>query len=169
MILHNPNNNSSYLDGRIYAFWLKFKSDILRISKSGWKEEDYKGATFCQYKVMQYYGVLYLLIAIYIDVQRTKQTWDYYVTKYDLNTKRKCLACNGIDLDKALAIFDFPLSTCTGGIECMGVGIDFIVEPTSIPTSTLTTVNILDLINNPSTCNSVVSTDCPVTPCTIES
>lgn len=130
MILHQYNN-ASYLDTKIREFWLIFKTDILKLSNLSWKEEDYTGKSYNQWKVMQYYSVLSLIILLYLDIQKNKTVhtnWDYYNTKYKLDEKRKCLACECIDLDKILTIFNFPFINCGGGIECMNIENTFIVE-----------------------------------------
>ncbi len=130
MILHQYNS-ASYLDVKIREFWTTFKSDILKISTLSWKQEDYAGKSYNQWKVMQYYSALSLVVLIYLDVQRNASLnydWSYYNSKYDLDNKRKCLACECIDLDKILTIFGFPFTTCGGGIECMSNEQTFIVE-----------------------------------------
>lgn len=130
MLLHQYNN-ASYLDTKINEFWTVFKKDILKLTLLSWKEEDNRGKTFTLWKVMQYQSLLGLLILIYIDVTKNSQIrtdWSYYNTKYNLDAKRKCLACNCIDLDKALTIFGFPFKTCEGGIECLSVENTFKIE-----------------------------------------
>lgn len=130
MILHQYNT-ASYLDTKIHEFWITFKKDMLKLTTQSWAEEDRRGKTYTHWKVMQYQSVLSLLTLIYIDVTKNgtiHTDWSYYNTKYNIDNLRKCLACNCIDLDKALAIFGFPFQTCGSGIECMNIENTFIVE-----------------------------------------
>lgn len=135
MLLHQYNT-ASYLDNKIQEFWKTFKTDIIKFTNKSWKDEDLAGKSYAQWNVAQYHYVLSLMILIYLDVKKNGTiytTWDYYNTKYDLDTKRKCLACECIDLDKALAIFGFPFTTCGNGIECMNIENTFIVEGEDCP------------------------------------
>lgn len=130
MLLHQYNN-ASYLDNKINEFWITFKSDILKLTAKSWKQEDYSGLSYAQWQVAQYHHVLSLMILMYLDIEKNKTiytTWDYYNTKYGIDAKRKCLACDCIDLDKVLTIFGFPFTTCGGGIECMNIENTFIVQ-----------------------------------------
>lgn len=164
MILHKYSNDN-YLDGRIRAYWLFFKADILALTTKGWNEEDLRGKSCTQYKVMQYYYLLYILILLYEDLKANsvlQPSWSYYNTKYNIDGLRKCLACIGIDIDKALAVFNFPLVPCINGLECMDVEGSFIVEPTAFPTSTVTTISLSVLLANPTSCSNSLVTTCPI-------
>lgn len=135
MILHQYNTNS-FLDTKIRNFWTTFKADILKLTFKSWKEEDYRGKTYTQWRITQYHNVLTLMILLIFDIKKNGKVhtdWAYYNTKYKLDTYRKCLACECIDLDKVLAIFGLPFKDCTGGIECMGIQLTFQIEPDDFP------------------------------------
>lgn len=137
MLLHQYNT-ASYLDGKIKDFWIMFKSDILKLTTKSWKEEDNAGSSYSQWKVMQYYNVLSLVILIYLDVQKNQTIytdWSYYNTKYDLDAKRKCLACECIDLDKVLELFGFPFNNGLPEIEGFNIENTFIIEGSICDTS----------------------------------
>ncbi len=123
MILHQYNT-STYLEDRIEAFWNLYKVKILELNTRAWKEEDLRGESLTQWSIMQYYNVLSLVILIYLDIKKNNTiypTWSYYNTKYDLDNKKKCLACNNIDLDKILNIFDLPFTSIGEGIGAMEI------------------------------------------------
>ena len=123
MVLHQYYN-ASILEQKIQEFWSLYKTDLLKLSRDSWKQEDLRGQSYTQWKIMQYYNILSLVILLYFDVLKNGTvytTWSYYNTKYNLDEVRKCAACNCIDLDKILAIFGFPFNDCIGGIECMRI------------------------------------------------
>lgn len=163
MILHIPTN-TNYLSQKIEDFWIYFKGQILDLTNKSWNEENYTGSSFLQWKTMQYYNTLYLCILIYLDVQQTggvNTSWSYYENKYNLCKIQKCLACDGIDLKKALEIFDFPFNDI-GSIENGEIEISFIIEnilPTP-QTSILNTNQLLELINNPIGCINNIKSSC---------
>lgn len=130
MVLHQYNS-ASYLDTKIQEFWSTFKSDILRLTLKSWKEEDYVGKSYTQWNVMQYHNVLSLVILLYLDVRKNSTvhtTWAYYNTKYKLDTYRKCLANDCIDLDKVLTIFGFPFQDLGEGIQSMEIEETFEIQ-----------------------------------------
>ena len=83
MLLHQFNS-STYLEGRIKAYWDKYSNEVNALHEKQSKDEDLKGKSLNQWKIMQYYYVMYLMILIYSS----------NVTVYSLNPITK-VTCSG--------------------------------------------------------------------------
>ncbi len=148
MFIRRPNQ-TTVLENYINNFFNTYKVDILNLHNKQWDEEDISGKSCIQYDIFKYYEALYFVILIYLEVKQGIHTkWSYYIDKYYLVHIKKCLACHNIDLDKILNIFGLPIIDCIGGIECMGLEIDFEIEPQMFIGGTLPKYNINDLLNN---------------------
>lgn len=157
MILHNINSPSS-LEQSIQAFWLYFKGKILDLTNTQWNEEDYKGISFYQWRTMQYYNLLYLLILIQVDISQnggTNSSWGYYRKKYDLDRKRDCFICEGIDFDKALNLFSFPVIE-SEGVGNFGVQVNLGIETRLINPNPLASIDLKALLANPRLCTNKI-------------
>lgn len=102
--------NISQLHTNVDNYFNTFKDDILIKTRLGWDEEDLRGKSYQQWKVMQYYNLLYYLIIMYNDylLLSSSQPWSYFVSKYNLRDIKDCVACEGIDFRAALESFGFP-------------------------------------------------------------
>lgn len=141
----------STLDQAIFDYFSTFKEKLLVLHFSQWDQEDLKGKSEAQWTAMQYYYFMYLLILIYLEVERTQdleKDWDYYKGKYNLDAVQKCIGCYGIDWNKGLAAFGLN-NLIPGGIEDMQIESNFIIHGDALPVSD---VKIKDLISNPYIC-----------------
>lgn len=142
LLLHNINNaNITYLDTKIKEFWDLNKSAILSNNANQFNEEDLKGKSFYQWSSMSYYYVLNLLLLIQIDKNHSQKEWSYYYEKYNITNIKKCLSCIGINLNKNLEIFGFPI-TEAGVIEQQNVQV---VEQTPVETIDIEVIEVVDL------------------------
>lgn len=134
------------LNESINNFFIAFKDDIISKTELQWKEEDYKGNSFVQWKIMKYYYILHLMILIFLEKERNKDTygWSYYVDKFDLDIFKKCLACDNISIEKAYTAFGF-ISSSEEGVEFQEIEVDNIVGNSLYPVSD---IKIKDLLNN---------------------
>ncbi len=152
MILHQFNS-STYLEGRIKAYWDKYSNEVNALHEKQSKDEDLKGKSLNQWKIMQYYYVMYLMILIYLDKQLHKnQSWSYYITKYNLVKYQECLACVKIDLKTILTIFNFSSITQTDGVETLEIETTLEIEPDDIiqtVDTSVVSVDVLQLLNVP--------------------
>lgn len=165
MILHNYSNNTTYLEGRVNAYWLFYKDKILALESKQFKEEDYKGKSFFQWKSMQYYYLLNTLVLLVIEKTRDGDTkaWSYYYDKYKISILKTCLACLSINVDDALAIFDLPPSTTRIiGVESVNVEASMILEPDAIYISPISTgsIDLVALLTSTPSCVNNIVTDC---------
>lgn len=146
----------AHIDNLLKEAFLLYKTDILKLHNKVWKDEDYEGESCNQFVLYQYYLAIYFVVLIWLYVQQNpNKTWVEIEEHFDINNKRKQLACNNIDLDKILNIFSLPLKgTCHGGIENMGFEHCFIIEPSSVCQVTPNTevVDMLAILNNMNHC-----------------
>jgi hypothetical protein len=151
--LHNPNIWDNYFK----SFMDYYRSILMTLYRKNWKREDYYELSYYQYVISQYWYALYLVVLIKYEVLEGINTeWSYYIDKYELEDKRKKLACNSISLKKILEIFELPTLTTSStegtfdnvGIESDIIEDDFIVENTE-DAEELDTVEILTLVNTP--------------------
>lgn len=152
LLIHNINSATiTDLDLKIKAFWDLNKLVILSNNSEQWNDEDLKGKSFAQWKSMTYFYLLALLQLIYNDINHTQQEWSYYQEKYDLENIKKCLHCIGINLDKNLNIFGFPI-ICENGIECLDIESSLEVEPEDLDEEEIITVDLAALLATPVYC-----------------
>ncbi len=141
----------SPLDTAIDAYFTSFKSELIELSQSQWTSEDLRGKSSLQWIIMQYYNLMYLLILVHREVDRTAnlgKDWSYFENKYNLNKVKSCVACQGINYDMALKAFGLN-NLFSGGIEDMMLESDFIINGEDYPKSDVKTK---DLIANPYIC-----------------
>lgn len=154
-------NKTTDLENLMTKVFSIYRKDILALHTKEWKEEDITGKSCIQYKIYQYYLAIYYVILIYIELKQGIHTdWEYYTKKYNTDSIRKCLACDGIDLNTILNTFGLPTTECEGGIECMGLEESFEIEPTTFTTPTYNNVNVLNLLANPVTCELLLDSRC---------
>lgn len=125
---HIPKD-SSPLNNIVREYFAFFRTEILALSTTQWSQEDIKGKSYKQWTIMQYYGLMYFLIIVYEDIQRTKHLgfpYSYYATKYDMETCKSTLACYNIKFDKAVEIFGLK-ELVYEGIEKQGIEINNLV------------------------------------------
>ena len=156
---------STDIDSKLTAAFNLYKDDIIALHEKQWKQEDVSGASTVQYKIAQYYYAVLLAILIYTEYQDGIETdWDYYKTKYDIAENTKKFACNRIDFDAILAIFNLPpdsdTTLCGGGIGSEDVEQCLVVEENPVAASSYGTVDIADLLDNPSSCTNLVAESC---------
>lgn len=110
--------------------YLLYKDKLHELHQKQWKDEDIHGESCVQYITYQYYLAILLVTLISKEVKEGVNTdWSYYEETYDLETKRKNLACNGIDLDDILNIFDLPINNeSVEGIEGVEIEASFQIE-----------------------------------------
>jgi len=147
---------TSDLNTAIHTFFLAFKDKLVGFSTTQWKQEDLKGKSNSQWIAMQYYNLMYLLIIVHQEVMRTKDLgypWSYYVSKFKLDTYKECLACDGIDFDKALEAFNIPFYFSEDGINLMGVQDSLFVTPTTYNTSE---TSFTTLVETPKACTNYI-------------
>lgn len=155
--MYHIAKNISPLNNAINNYITAFKSELVGLSTLEWKEEDLKGKSYSQWKVIQYYDLMYLLIIVYNEVIRTKNlnySWSYYRDKFKLDKYRKCLECEGIDFDKALNAFGFSSYVNESGIELMEVETNFIIQKNEL---NLFNTTIKELLSNPTKCNNYIN------------
>lgn len=150
MILPN-NKHTSYLENAINNSLLLYREDIIALFKKSWKEEDLNEVSDSQFHAGQLNLAIQLVTLVYLDVIRGVNTdWDYYVSKYNLETYKKCLSCDKINLDKILEKFGLP-NVGEKGINFQQIETTFIIEfQNSI--NTLSSVNVIDILNASESC-----------------
>lgn len=140
------------LNKAINNFFIAFKSDIISKTDSQWNEEDYRGSSFTQWRIMKYYYLLHLMILLFLEVERTKELelpWSYYESKFDLSRHKKCLSCDGISIEKGYEAFGLIDLGAVEGIEFQEIELSNIVGDSGyIKSSTL----VKDLILVPNIC-----------------
>lgn len=145
-MLHSVNKISD-LNTAINNYFIAFKDDIMISTAKHWNDEDNKGSSFASWNTMKYYTLMYLLIIVYQEIERTKKlnySWSYYENKFNLIEYKKCLACFKIDIDKAYTAFGFDYLIEESGIGLQGISINNMVEYSNLPVSS---TNIKELIN----------------------
>ena len=156
---------TNHLEAAIAAAFRRYRTDILALHTTMWNQEDYRGSSCIQYKIMHYYLAIYLATLIYCEASNEiENTSAYYETKYNLDVLREKFACNGISLNNIFLDFGiaFP-SDCGEGIECMELESNFIIEPSTLiaPTqATITQAALLALVAAPSTCTNYITSNC---------
>lgn len=141
----------------INNYFTAFKDDILTYSTKQWKEEDIKGKSIAQWRAMQYYDLMYLLIVLHQEIVRTLHLncdWSYYVTKFKLDKYQKCIQCEEIDWDKAIDSFGLNDLVPQGGIENMGIEINFVIQNSDKNKFSL---SVSYLAENPYICNNYIN------------
>lgn len=149
-MLHSLKKIST-LDAAIDAYFTSFKTKLVELNQSQWTSEDLRGKSSLQWTIMQYYNLMYLLILVHREVTRTAdlgKDWAYFEGKYNLAAIKFCIACQGINYDKALEAFGFN-NLIPGGIEDMQIESNFEIHGEDLPVSD---VKIKDLIANPYIC-----------------
>jgi len=102
-------NKSTDLDRYLDRYFSTYKSKIYVLLNSIYKDENIWGRSDKQYILNQFFFAFTLIALLYTEFKRGLQTsWDYYITKYCLVSIKKKLACNGLNLDDILLIFDLP-------------------------------------------------------------
>lgn len=142
----------SPLNTSVHDYFNLHKEDILYITTRQWNDEDLKGETLRQWKIMQYYYFMYFLILLYEEIERTKDlgySWDYYADKFSIEAIKKCITCDNIAWDKSLEAFNIPYNFITQGIEFLGIEESLHITGNELPKSSKT---IQELINTPSSC-----------------
>lgn len=128
--------NKGQLETVVNNYFTSVKDDIILLHNSQWNGEDLQGDSYLQWKIMQYYNLVYLLSLLYIDINRNENIdKNYYLEKYKIEIHKKCLACEGIDFNKALEIFNINLLANEDGIELLELEDNFIVGNNPLPTS----------------------------------
>lgn len=141
------------LQAKLNSFFVKYKETIFALHTKEFKEESIYDKSCLQFKVLDYYSAFYLVSFIYQDIlENPVKEWSYYVTKYELEKLSKCYACKGIKLQEVFKLFGYPFIPCDGGIECIDIEYDNIVEPTTVDNPDIVTVNIQDYINGINIC-----------------
>lgn len=158
--------NPTQLESLINQAFQIYRSSVLSLTKKQWKEEDLKGKSLVQYSVAQYYYSIYIAVMMYNEIQRGfPHDPSYYIDKYSIENIRKCLACEGIDIDKILEVFDLPPEESSRGIELMEIENNMIVGPYSannlIPTAPSVPIDLRALISLPNSCYNLISQTCP--------
>lgn len=140
------------LNTAVNNFYTAYKSELLPLSTAQWKSEDYRGKSFHQWTLMQYYNFMYLLTLIHREIERAgdhlDRDWSYYVSKYNLVKVQECLACYGINYTKGIQAFGFD-TQFPEGIEGMAIESTFVITGEEKAKSD---VVIKNLIAYPSTC-----------------
>lgn len=124
-------------------------------------DEQLKGESCRQYN-FSFYLSLYLVILVYNDfLKYPNKTWSYFVSKYNLLEHKKCLACDGINLDTILASFMLPPLNISG-IEGMQIEQNLEVEPVDLTETTtiITPINLLGLLQSGKTCINNINSIC---------
>lgn len=100
------NKIPNELESRIYNSIKGKKETLIANSKSFVKKEKLYGKDCNVYKYSMEFAAMFLVGLIYDEyLWGLNNEWSYYVTKYDLENKRKCLACYGVSLDYYLGKF----------------------------------------------------------------
>lgn len=118
------------------------------------KQEQLKGESCLHYKSFNVWLAIYLVTLVYLDIIKyPNKDWNYFYKKYDLDSLKKCLLCNEINLDDILDSFGLKNFGKEYGINFIGIEKTFEVEPS--PLSSITTiikVNITDILQNTNSC-----------------
>lgn len=153
----NLTNIESYINT---AFKL-YKASIIKNFLAQVNDEELKGENCRQYN-FSFYLAVYLVTIVYQDVIKyPSKSWDYFVTKYDLEKYKKCLACDGIKLDDILISFTLPPVAVSSGINNLQIEKTFEIEPTDLtPIVIEPTIVDLSTILVASTCINNIETIC---------
>ena len=117
------------VDTYVARMFALHRLSIMELHGKQWNEEDIKGYSNIQYRIQQYYLAYYFALLIWYEVNEgLNKAWKYYEVKYDIDRIRKALACNNIDLDQILAVFDLPI-TDTLGINNIGISNTLEIAP----------------------------------------
>lgn len=134
------------LNACIANFFLAYKDDIISLTNKQWNDEDLKGTSIKQWNIMKYYDLLYLLIVVYNEINRTLELnypFSYYSNKFDLEKYKKCLACSNIDIDKGYEAFRFNILSQIDGIELQEIEVSNIVGNKDYNTNNITISDLL--------------------------
>jgi hypothetical protein len=144
-------------------FFSLYKEDILKIFSKLWKEEDRIEESDKIYNLNQYlYVYLYCMLIKNEYLLGVNTDWNYYITKYKINEKRKLFACNGISLDNVLKVFSLPVINNGFGIENLGVENSFTIEPTDNLTNTIIKIDVNYLLSYPNNILLYLNTECRI-------
>lgn len=135
------------------AFIALYGDNIYSLIQQQVNQESLVGYSCIMYKVVQFHLAFLLGYTIMMDYRTTDQDWDYYEDKYDLENKRKYLACSGIKLEDLLEIFGLPPSEtgCEYGIGEMTISGEceecpFIIGTETCDDLTVATVDMAELL-----------------------
>ena len=118
-----------------------FKPNIIEDLLKAFKEESFNGESTLQYKVLNHYYIMILVLLIKLDFQFiTGVIWQDLVKKYNLKKLKEKLACCKLDLDGVLNSYGLPSvedifpepNDLFYGINYLGIEQTFEVEPDEV-------------------------------------
>lgn len=138
------------LENNINNTFKLYKKSIVNNFLSEINDEQLKGESTIQYNNFDIYLAIYIVTLVFLEVKKyPTKTWDYFVSKYNLNKLKECFACKGIKLDDILTQYQLPILT-GDGIDFLEIENTFQVEPINLTPiiPIINKVNLLSLLNN---------------------
>lgn len=83
-----------------------YRSAILNIFAAAWKEDSIRGKSYKYYLALQYTLAFYYVSLMYWDYIEGFYTKEELLKKYDYECSKKKFACNNIDLDLLMSMFN---------------------------------------------------------------
>jgi len=99
----------SNVDKYLNLYYSKYHDKIHKLIDTIISNENIYNVSDKQYILNQFFYVFSLITLLYIEYKRGFIVdWNYYIQKYNLLNLSKKIACNGMELNKILNIFELP-------------------------------------------------------------